>query len=110
MQGYMLGSFYVGYSIGQIPAGVLADQIGGRKTYTMGVGISSTFTLVFPFIIMETPWYCVCVGRIFMGIAQVNILVTDIYIYIFIFYNLLSHILTCSNSYFGAYLKTYFIL
>ncbi|KAK9693166.1 Major Facilitator Superfamily [Popillia japonica] len=82
MQGYMLGSFYVGYSIGQIPAGILADQIGGRKTYTMadqiggrktytmGVGISSTFTLVFPFIIMETPWYCVCVGRIFMGIAQ----------------------------------------
>ncbi|KAI4456694.1 solute carrier family 17 [Holotrichia oblita] len=70
MQGYMLGSFYVGYFIGQIPFGVLADEMGGRLTYTIGIGISSAFTLAFPLIITATPWHCVCVGRIFMGIAQ----------------------------------------
>ncbi|GJQ72224.1 hypothetical protein Trydic_g3315 [Trypoxylus dichotomus] len=69
-QGYILASFFMGYFIGQVPAGITADLLSGRYTYLAGVGMSTLLSALFPIIIWYLPWYCVCAGRTLMGIVQ----------------------------------------
>ncbi|XP_065487352.1 sialin isoform X2 [Caloenas nicobarica] len=47
-QGWILGSFFYGYIITQIPGGYLASKIGGKLLLGFGVFSTSVFTLLTP--------------------------------------------------------------
>lgn len=47
-QGYILGSFFYGYIVTQIPGGRLAEIFGGKWIFGIGVLITSVFTLLTP--------------------------------------------------------------
>ncbi|XP_066137490.1 putative inorganic phosphate cotransporter isoform X2 [Euwallacea fornicatus] len=47
-QGIVLGSFFYGYVLTQIPGGRLAEMFGGKMVYGFGVLITAVFTLLSP--------------------------------------------------------------
>jgi len=47
-QGIILGSFFYGYVLTQVPGGRLAEKYGGKYIYGYGVLITSLFTLLTP--------------------------------------------------------------
>jgi MFS transporter, ACS family, solute carrier family 17 (sodium-dependent inorganic phosphate cotransporter), member 5 len=47
-QGIVLGSFFYGYVLTQIPGGRLAETLGGKLVYGVGVFLTSIFTLLTP--------------------------------------------------------------
>ncbi|XP_055370914.1 sialin [Condylostylus longicornis] len=47
-QGIVLGSFFYGYVITQVPGGRLAEQMGGKLVYGFGVLITAIFTMLTP--------------------------------------------------------------
>ncbi len=47
-QGMILGSFFYGYTIIQVPAGILAEHYGGKWIFGLGVLFTSLFTLLTP--------------------------------------------------------------
>lgn len=51
LQGIILGAFFWGYIVTQVPGGLLSEKYGGK--YTLGLGILSTaiFTLITPITI-----------------------------------------------------------
>ncbi|ALC49104.1 MFS10, partial [Drosophila busckii] len=48
-QGLVLGSFFYGYVLTQVPGGRMAELLGGKRIYGYGVLITAIFTLL-------TPW------------------------------------------------------
>ncbi|KAH8306841.1 hypothetical protein KR018_006074 [Drosophila ironensis] len=48
-QGLVLGSFFYGYVLTQVPGGRMAELYGGKKIYGYGVLITAIFTLITPF-------------------------------------------------------------
>ncbi|KAH1015828.1 putative inorganic phosphate cotransporter isoform X2 [Dendroctonus ponderosae] len=47
-QGIVLGSFFYGYVLTQIPGGRFAEVFGGKKVYGLGVLMTAVFTLLTP--------------------------------------------------------------
>lgn len=47
-QGIVLGSFFYGYVLTQVPGGRLAELLGGKMIYGVGVFITAIFTLLTP--------------------------------------------------------------
>ncbi|KAJ8972635.1 hypothetical protein NQ314_000091 [Rhamnusium bicolor] len=47
-QGLVLGSFFYGYVLTQVPGGRLAELFGGKLVYGLGVLITAVFTLLSP--------------------------------------------------------------
>ncbi|XP_026838346.1 putative inorganic phosphate cotransporter isoform X2 [Drosophila erecta] len=47
-QGLVLGSFFYGYVLTQVPGGRMAELYGGKKIYGYGVLITAIFTLITP--------------------------------------------------------------
>lgn len=47
-QGLVLGSFFYGYVLTQVPGGRLAEMFGGKLIYGFGVLITAIFTLLTP--------------------------------------------------------------
>ncbi|XP_037936504.1 putative inorganic phosphate cotransporter [Teleopsis dalmanni] len=47
-QGLVLGSFFYGYVLTQVPGGRLAEVMGGKRIYGYGVLITAIFTLLTP--------------------------------------------------------------
>jgi len=47
LSGALMSSYFVGYTIGQIPWGLLADRVGSRKTMTLSIIGIATFTVFF---------------------------------------------------------------
>ena len=48
VQGIVLGSFFYGYVLTQVPGGRLAELVGGKLIYGVGVLITAIFTLLTP--------------------------------------------------------------
>lgn len=70
-QGMILGSFYWGYVILQIPGGMLAKKIGGKWLFGFGMLISSIFTLLTPLAArMGMAFLIAC--RILQGFGEVS--------------------------------------
>ena len=73
-QGWILGSFFYGYILTQVPGGYLARKYGAK--WLLGLGILGTviFTLLTPVAADLGPGYLIAV-RVLEGIGEVN---TDI--------------------------------
>ncbi|EDW03180.1 GH11095 [Drosophila grimshawi] len=70
MQGYVLGSFYIGYLITHMPGGIVADKYGAKWVLAICMGVSTLCTIFCPLAIeYGEQWGLMCV-RIMMGAAQ----------------------------------------
>jgi len=68
-QGQILGSLFYGNIISQIPAGILAEAMGGKHIFGIGVLVSSLVTLLTPFLVLQGTW-CFILSRAVIGFAQ----------------------------------------
>lgn len=70
-QGIILGSFFWGYIVTQLPGGRLAEMFGARKLLGWGVLLASFFTLATPIAArFSTPALIIC--RVLMGLSEVR--------------------------------------
>lgn len=69
--GVILGAFYYGYMIFQIPGGWLALRLGGARLFGIAILVASIFTLLTP---MATRWspIALIVLRVLEGLALVS--------------------------------------
>lgn len=70
MQGLVLSSFFYGYIVTQIPGGWYATQIGGRKLFGIGVGVTALITLLTP-ALASASLYLLVLGRVVEGLFEV---------------------------------------
>ncbi|XP_048250788.1 uncharacterized transporter slc-17.2-like [Haliotis rufescens] len=68
-QSGILSSFFYGYILTQIPAGILATRYGGKYVMFIGMLIGSIVTLLLP-IGARTSIYLVYVLRVILGVCQ----------------------------------------
>jgi len=68
-QGQILGSLFYGNIISQIPAGILAEAMGGKHIFGIGVLVSSIVTLLTPLLVLQGTW-CFILSRAIIGFAQ----------------------------------------
>jgi len=68
-QGIILGMFFYGYVLTQFPGGRLAELIGGKWLFGIGVLITAVFTLLTP-IAANTSIYFLYVVRIIEGLGE----------------------------------------
>lgn len=66
-QGAIVGAFFMGYAIFQIPGGMLADKFGFRKLLSLGILCWSVFTSVTGTVLCYTTLLAV---RFFFGIGE----------------------------------------
>ena len=69
-QGIILGSFFWGYVLTQIPGGRLAELFGGRKLLGYGILSTSIFTLLTPFAARASDTLLIFC-RVLMGLGEV---------------------------------------
>lgn len=70
LQGFILGVFFVGYLIGHVPGGVLADRFGGKYTLSLGILSTSIFTLITPVVVIYAGAYGLLVLRFLEGLGE----------------------------------------
>lgn len=70
----ILSSFYWGYVLTHIPAGVLAEQFGGKYPLALGILFSSICTMLVPLVttVSNGNWIWVTILRVFVGMGQVH--------------------------------------
>ncbi|KAK4016726.1 putative inorganic phosphate cotransporter isoform X1 [Daphnia magna] len=68
-QGIILGSFFWGYVLTQIPGGRLAELFGGRKLLGYGILSTSVFTLLTPFAARASDTLLIFC-RVLMGLGE----------------------------------------
>jgi len=68
-QGWLLGAFFYGYVLTQIPGGRLAEKYGGARLYGVGVLITAVFTLLTP-LAARTSLYCLVAVRVVEGLGE----------------------------------------
>jgi ACS family sodium-dependent inorganic phosphate cotransporter-like MFS transporter 5 len=68
-QGIILGSFFWGYIVTQVPGGRLAELFGSRKLFGFGVLSTAIFTLLTPLAARAGDiWLVIC--RVLMGLGE----------------------------------------
>lgn len=69
LQGHILGSFYYGYVVAQIPGGILAQKYGGKHVFGIGIFLTGVLTVLTPFAARMGPGYMITV-RVIEGIGE----------------------------------------
>ena len=69
-QGSILGALFYGNIISQIPAGILAELIGGKVIFGLAILTSSIMTLLTPTLAYHS-YLGLIVSRTLIGFAQV---------------------------------------
>lgn len=69
IQGHILGSFFYGYMVSQIPGGLLAEQFGGKWVLFGFLGLSSFATLLTP-LAAQLSFGLLIVLRVLVGIGS----------------------------------------
>ncbi|XP_068085916.1 sialin [Anabrus simplex] len=67
-QGLLLSCFFYGYTVGQVPGGLLAEKFGGKLVFGLGIFIPSILTVISPFSV----WLAeelLFVVRVLIGLA-----------------------------------------
>ena len=70
-QGVILGSFFYGYIVTQIPGGFLATKFGGKMVFLIGIAATSTLTLATPFLAKSGTGFLITT-RILEGLFEVS--------------------------------------
>jgi NNP family nitrate/nitrite transporter-like MFS transporter len=75
LSGALMSAYFVGYTLGQIPWGILADRYGSSKVMTISILGISLSTLLFSFSV--NPWMIVgarfCAGLLGAGVFVPNV-------------------------------------
>ncbi|XP_049792910.1 vesicular glutamate transporter 1-like isoform X1 [Schistocerca nitens] len=69
MQGLVLGSFFYGYIVTQLPGGWLATRIGGKRLFGLGLAATSFITLLTPALARGSV-YLLVLGRVIEGLFE----------------------------------------
>jgi ACS family sodium-dependent inorganic phosphate cotransporter-like MFS transporter 5 len=69
IQSVILGAFFYGYIVTQIPAGVMATKISGRIMMAVGVTLTSVSALLVP-VAAQWSWRAVVASRVFSGLVE----------------------------------------
>jgi MFS family permease len=69
VQGLILGSFFYGYVLTQLPGGRLAELWGGKWLYGLGVLVTALFTLLTPWA-AKTSVYLLVAVRVMEGLGE----------------------------------------
>lgn len=69
IQGHILGAFFYGYTVSQIPGGLMAEQFGGKWVVFGFLGLSSVATLLTP-VAARFSFAALIVLRVFVGIGS----------------------------------------
>ncbi|GIY72130.1 hypothetical protein CEXT_461851, partial [Caerostris extrusa] len=69
MQGLVLGSFYFGYVVTQIPGGMAAEKYGAKWLFGIGILITSIFSLLTPVCARWSVWALI-VARAIEGLGE----------------------------------------
>ncbi len=72
MQGIILGAYYWGFVITQIPAGYLAGRFGARFIFGGAIFISSLVTMFMP-MAANVHWIVLSILQIIVGLAHGSI-------------------------------------
>lgn len=80
----MLSSFFCGYALTHLPAGVISDRVGGKYTMGLGILIPSVVTFLTPLSIEWGDSTALIVLRVIIGIFQAKLY--NYFNYITIFY------------------------
>ena len=72
VSGFVLGSFYYGYMILQIPGGYFALKFGGTRIFGWGILAASLLTIITPPVARASVWALVTL-RILEGLVLVCI-------------------------------------
>jgi len=70
IQGHILGAFFYGYLVSQVPGGMLAERYGGKWVLTVFVCLSTASTLLTP-VAARLGFVLLIVLRICCGIGSV---------------------------------------
>lgn len=70
-QGTILGAFYYGYTVMQIPGGWLGQRFGGTRVFGICLGIASVLTMLTP-IAARTSVAALITLRVIEGLALVS--------------------------------------
>jgi len=79
-KGFVLSAFFWGYAIGQIPATIVADKLGGKFTLGFAIVGSSFFTLLVP-VASRNSFASALVVRAIIGLAQAATFPSCFYFY-----------------------------
>lgn len=71
LQGLILGAFFWGYTVMQIPSGYLSDVFGPRLMISIGMFPVAILTIICPFLARGSP-YLLLVGRVLIGCGEVG--------------------------------------
>ena len=69
--GWVLAAFFYGYLITQIPGGLLAQRVGGKWVFGVGVVMTAILTLFTPLAAYGSVWLLVTV-RVLEGFFEVH--------------------------------------
>lgn len=72
LQGYVLGSFFYGYIITQIPGGYLAEKFGAKYLFGFGVLCTAILTLITPVVARLSVGLLIAV-RVMEGLGEVTL-------------------------------------
>ncbi len=72
MSGALMSSYFVGYTIGQVPWGLLADRVGSRRVIAISILGTATSTLVFS--VASNFWHAI-VARFLAGLLGAGVFV-----------------------------------
>jgi MFS family permease len=71
IQGHILGAFFYGYLVSQIPGGLLAERYGAKWVLTGFLGLSTAATLLTP-VAARTNFVLLIILRVLCGIGSVR--------------------------------------
>ncbi|XP_021362093.1 uncharacterized transporter slc-17.2-like isoform X2 [Mizuhopecten yessoensis] len=69
IQGYVLGAFFWGYLVTQIPGGWIATRFGGKKVFGVSMMAASVATFITPVAAQTSPMFLI-VLRIILGVCS----------------------------------------
>lgn len=71
-QNVILGSFFWGYVLTELPGGRMAEMIGARPVFGYSMLLASMVTLLTP-LAAKMGYYCIIFSRVFLGFTLVSI-------------------------------------
>ncbi|XP_053609835.1 uncharacterized protein LOC128674879 [Plodia interpunctella] len=69
-QSLILSSFFWGYVVMQVPAGIIAKKFGGKPILLFALLANGTICLLIPTLASLGGWPLVCASRVMMGLTQ----------------------------------------